>query len=436
MTDLQVWKQRREEMMREAQQGRLAKALRESRKGRRVGLAAVALLLLGTLGISTAFGMLLLLPLYVQELGGNEANFGAVLSAATVTAVVCIGFLIRYPEAIRPHAVVAIAIAIYALGAAGAAVVTGTWTPLIGVGVLLGTAWAVVYTAAPMVISEMVTDEGRAAYFGYLTGTQQLGIGVGPVIARILVETDLGFRGMFVAASGLCAIAVALTGAVGVLTPDARIKPAEADGTTAVPFGLAIRRILRSEAIFLFFMILLFACLFTSMTSFQTTFAGAQSLDYSVYYVTYTAAVIFSRFVLAGVASRFDAWLVIAAAVSVMVLAVASFHFVGSSPLVYGVASGALGLGYGLALPTVQAHAVNVSEETVRSRILPIAGLVFQAAILGFPLIAGWIIVGFGYQALFAVLLSFVLAQAAICWWRFAASRTIARKELRSGSRS
>jgi hypothetical protein len=55
MMDLQVWKQRREELMREAHQARLAKALRDSRKGRRVGLAAVALLLLGTLGISTAF---------------------------------------------------------------------------------------------------------------------------------------------------------------------------------------------------------------------------------------------------------------------------------------------------------------------------------------------------------------------------------------------
>ncbi len=34
MVDLQIWKQRREEMMREAEQNRLAKALRESRKRR------------------------------------------------------------------------------------------------------------------------------------------------------------------------------------------------------------------------------------------------------------------------------------------------------------------------------------------------------------------------------------------------------------------
>jgi MFS family permease len=398
---------------------------------RRAGLAAVVLLLSGTLGVSAAFGMLLLLPLYVQELGGNEASFGVILSSATLTAVACIGFLVRYPQALRPHAVVTIAIVIYALGAAGAAVVSGTWTPLIGVGVLLGTAWAVVYTATPMVMSEMVTDEGRATYFGYLTGTQQIGIGAGPVIARALVETNLGFRGTFLVASVICLAAAGLTVAVGFLTSDPRAEDAEARAGVAankdaVSFGEAIRRILHSEAVFSLVMILLFACLFTSMTQFQTTFARSQSLDYSVFYVTYTVAVIFSRFVLARVVSRFDARLVIASAVSVMALGMAAFLLVGSSILLYGAASGLLGLGYGLALPGVQAQAVNVSREPVRPRVLPIAGLLFQAAILGFPLVAGWVIADLGYPALFAVLVFFALAQAIIGWWRYSAARRMA----------
>ena len=389
-----------------------------------MGLAAVVLLLIGTLGVSTAFGMLLLLPLYVQELGGNEANFGVILSSATLTAVVCIGFLVRYPEALRPHAVVALAIAVYAVGVAGAALVTGTWTPLIGVGVLLGTAWAVVYAATPMVMSEMVTDEGRATYFGYLTGTQQIGIGGGPVIARVLVETDLGFRGTFLVASTICLTAAGLMVVVGFLRSDPRTEDAEARGGVAankdaVSFGEAIRRILRSEAVSSLVMILLFACLFTSMTQFQTTFARSQDLEYSVFYVTYTVAVIFSRFVLARMASRFDARLVVASAVSVMTLGMATFLLVGSSVLLYGAASGLLGLGYGLALPNVQAQAINVSEEPVRPRVLPIAGLLFQAGILGFPLVAGWVIAGLGYPALFAVLVFFALAQATIGWWRY-----------------
>ena len=398
---------------------------------RGVGTPVVAMLLLGTLGISTAFGMLLLLPLYVGELGGDEADFGVILSAGTVPAVLCIGALIRYPEVLRPYVVVAIAIAVYAAGAAGVSLTMDTWTPLVGLGVLLGTAWALVYTATPMVMSEMVTDEGRATYFGYLTGTQQIGIGAGPVIARFLVETPLGFRGTFFVASVVCLFAAALTLAVGALTPYVQKVDGAGSGapgggaavSAAPSFGFAVRKILGSEAAFSLGMIMLFACLFTSMTSFQTTFANAQRLDYSVYYVAYTVAVIFSRFVLAGTVSRFDSRLVVAVAVSVMALAVASFLFVGSSALTYGLASTFLGFGYGLALPTVQAQAVNVSEEAVRPRVLPIAGLLFQAAILGFPLIAGWLIAGFGYPTLFAVLVSLSVIQVVISWWRFAAGK-------------
>jgi MFS family permease len=407
-----------------------------SRRGlkRWADLPTVLLLLLGTLGISTAYGMLLLLPLYVQELGGNEANFGVVLSAATVTAVLCIGALIRYPDALRPHAVVALAIAVYALGAAGASFGSETWTPLIGVGTLLGTAWAVVYTATPMVMSEMVTDEGRATYFGYLTGTQQVGIGAGPVIAHFLVETPLEFQGTFLTASAISLAAMTLTLVAGLLMPDVRAGGAEArsasSGNSVPSLAVATGRILRSEAAFSLVLILLFACLFTSMTQFQTTFASARGLDYAVFYTAYTVSVIFSRFVLVGRASRHGTQLVIAVAISVMALAVASFFMVGSSVILYGAASSFLGLGYGLALPATQAQAVNVSDEWVRPRILPIAGLLFQAAILGFPLLAGWVIAGFGYQALLALLLSFVLVQAGIGWWRFVASRSTASEKL------
>jgi MFS family permease len=389
----------------------------------RSGLPAVVLLLLGTLGVSTAFGMLLLLPLYVQELGGDEADFGVVLSAAAVPAVLCIGLLIRYPGALRPHVVVALAIATYGIGAVGASLVTEGWTPLVGIGVLLGTAWAVVYAASPMAMSLMVTDEGRAAYFGYLTGTQQIGIGVGPVISRFLVETPLGFRGTFLVAGVVCLAAMALTLLVGALVSDAGKEGEEESEAAPVSFGPAMRRILVSEAAFSLAMILLFACLFTTMTSFQPTFAGARGLDYSVFYVAYTVAVIFSRFVLAGVAVRFDSRFVIAASVSIMALAVASFLAVGSNTLFYGISSALLGLGYGLALPSVQAQAVNVSEEQVRPRVLPMAGMLFEGAILGFPLVAGWVITGFGYRALFAVLLALVLVQVIIAWWRFLVAR-------------
>jgi hypothetical protein len=77
-----------------------------------------------------------------------------------------------------------------------------------------------------------------------------------------------------------------------------------------------------------------------------------------------------------------------------------------------------------LALPSVQAQAVNVSGEVVRPRVLPLAGLLFQAAILGFPLFAGWVIANLGYAALFVVLVSLASAQVVIGWWRYWATRS------------
>jgi MFS family permease len=392
-------------------------------------LPAMVLLLFGSLGISTAYGMLLLLPLYVQRLGGNEADFGIVMASATVTAAVSIGLVIRYPEALRANMVLAIAVLLYGLGAAGAALVRGTWLPLVGIGLLLGTAWAVVYAASPMVMSEMVTDRERVTQFGYLTGTQQLGIGVGPVVAGLLVGGLLGFRGTFLLAGGICILAAVLVFAVGRLIPDTRkVISKNVSGSGPVdggilPFRTAMGRILRSETAFWLTMILIFACLFTTLTSFQTTFAGERGLDSSVYYLSYTVAVILSRFGIANFAARYDTRLVVAMSASVTALSVASFLLVGSNTLLYALASGFVGIGYGLALPAAQAQAVNVSSEAVRPRVLPLAGLLFETMILAFPLLAGWVISGFGYGAVFVLLVFLCVVQAGLGWERFLVSR-------------
>jgi MFS family permease len=386
-------------------------------------LPAMALLFGGSLGISAAFGMLLLLPLYVQKLGGDEADFGVIMASATVTAALAIGLVIRYPEALRPNVVLALAILAYGVGAAGAAVVEDSWVSLVGIGLLLGTAWAVVYAASPMVVSGMVTDRERAAYFGYLTGTQQLGIGVGPVVAGLLVEGNLGFRGTFLVAAVLCALAAILVLAVGTLMPDTRKSASWTDAGQTVSFRASMGSILRSESVFWLVMILLFACLFTTLTSFQTTFARAQGLDFSVFYLAYTAAVILSRFGIASFAARYDTRLVIAVSVTLMALSVASFLFVGSNAVLYGLASASVGIGYGLALPAAQAQAVNVSEESIRQRVLPLAGLLFETMILAFPLLAGWVISDFGYGAVFVLLVFLCLVQAGLGWERYVTAR-------------
>lgn len=399
---------------------------RRDQPGLRVGVGALAVVavLLSTLGISMSYGMLLLLPLYVLDLGGSEADFGLVLSAAVIPAVLTLVVLSSHPEALRPQWVLAVAIAVFGAGSAAASTVTGGWEPLIGVGLLLGTAWAVVYTVAPMVVNEMVTDSGRVTYFGYLTGTQQLGIGTGPVLAGWLAHNSLGFPGVFVIAASVCAGAVVFTVVAALLTPDRR-RPTglDQDGEQRAGLWRTSGTIVRSPAGPWLLVIALFACLFTTMTQFQTTFAGARGLDYSIFYVAYTIAVIAVRFLVAPLIRRFNQARVIAIAITVMLIAVASFLAVGSNPLAYATASAAMGMGYGLALPATQARAVAVSADAVQPQVLPIAGLVFQTAILAFPIAVGWIVFHFGYWLLFTVLVAFAVVQAAISWRQVASQQ-------------
>ena len=71
---------------------------------------------------------------------------------------------------------------------------------------------------------------------------------------------------------------------------------------------------------------------------------------------------------------------------------------------------------------------MNVSEEAVRPRVLPLAGLLFETMILAFPLLAGWVIAGFGYGAVFVLLALLSLVQAGLAWERFLATRRAAHR--------
>ena len=373
---------------------------------------ALGLLLSGSLAISTGYGMLLLLPLYVVQLGGDEADFGLIMATAAVPAALAIGWLVRYPDRIRPHLLLAVSIAAYGVGAVAVAA-SGSLLLLAALGLLLGTAWAVVYTTTPMVVGRIVPDERRVVVFGYATGSQQLGIGLGPVLAAALHAGGASLPLVFVLGATLAIVGAVAVAALTAFLPRAHL---ERDSVDQQPLGRALRSIVRSAAAMPLLLVLLSACLFTTLTFFQTTYAAAQHLNSDVFYISYTVAVIAARFGLSRLLAAVDPSRVAAWSTTLLCAAVASFLLVGSSPVIYAAASAATGVGYGLALPLLQAQAVALSDPDVRSRVLPLAGLLFETAILAFPALAGFVISGLGYQAVFAVLLVFAVVQTAITW--------------------
>lgn len=375
-----------------------------------LGRVTLGLLLLALLAVSTAYGILLLLPLYLQQLGGSEATFGVLTAAAALPAAAALGVLLRFPGRVRPAFLLAAASLTYAGGAAGLASVHSVGLVLIGLGLLLGATWAVVYTVGPMVISEQVGDAVRAVYIGYVTGTIQLGFGLGPVLGSWLHRRGLPYPAVFLVGAALAAGAAVLVGLLSSRLPRRGGHRSDAAAEAPLQLGAAMARIVHSPAATPLLMILLAACLFTTMNSFQTTFAQSRGLSFDVFYISYTVAVIVVRLVVARALRDPAADRVVLGSTVGITVAVLAFLAVGSNPLVYAAASALLGAAYGLALPAAQARAVNLAPIGDRPRMLPLAGLLFQIAILVFPLAAGAMIIAFGYRVLFGVLLCFAVA--------------------------
>lgn len=385
----------------------------EAGRGGKIDRLTLAGVFVSTLAFSTAYGILLVLPLYITlELDGTEADYGLVTSSATVTAILCLGLLIRFPSRVPPNYLLAVAAAVYALGALGVAQLDSFGVPMVAFGLLLGTSWAIGYTTAPMVVSALSDDMSRGKYIGYVTGMIQVGFGLGPVLVSVAREAGLSFPDCFRVAGVLAALAAVVAAVLHLRSSElATVRVRDQWAAAGHSFVGVLGRVLRSPVIIPLGIVFLCACLFTTMNSFQTTFAESRGLAYSVFYISYTLAVIVARFIIAPWLRNAASPGVVAAATVGLAISMLTFLVVGHNAT-YAVAAVLLGITYGLTLPGVQAGAVNLSDESARARILPLAGLIFQTGILLFPLLAGTVIANAGYTAMLSLLVCFAAAIA------------------------
>jgi MFS family permease len=381
-----------------------------------------ALIYFGCLCIAGAYGISFTLPLYIQALGGNEAVAGNVLFAGAFGTLACVGASNQLMERLRPHVVIALGCLSYAAGALALGLSGAIHPGLYAGGLLLGAGWGLAFTIGPILLSSIVSDEKRAVYFSFLSAFNALGMGISPVAARHVLDMGVSHTALFLTAVALATASSAVFYAAGrgigqITVPD---RGAIVGGERA-----AARRILGSDAKFGLIMVFLGACVFSTMMNFQTTYARASGLDFAVFYVCYTAAVIGARFLLSGAVNRQEPQRMTVALLATMCVSLGLFTLVGQSAVLYGLASAMLGVSYGLVYPLIQAQSVNAVDQQVRSRTLVYFSLAYFLGVFGFPLVGGQIIVHGGYETLLAVLILIALGELAVALWRMAATGAI-----------
>ena len=386
------------------------------------GRIDLAMFYLGCLSVAGSYGLTLLLPAAVKAAGGSQAQAGLIYWCGGLGACGTLVLGGRLAERIGAGWGAAAGAVLYAAATglmAGGGVAGGA---AYAAGLLLGAGWALFFTSAPIMVSAM-TGTGRAgAGFLVLAGFNALGMGTAPIAGQLLVQHGLTYRAVFALAALLSVCSAALF-----CGPARRRRPhADAGQVRGTARGMTgpVRLVLASGARPFLVMVLLGACVFTTMTAFQAGFAASRGLSSSVFYAFYTLGVIVPRFTVTGLLARSSLAAATTALLAGMCLSLAGFLLTGHDPVVYAVSATLLGVSYGLAYPLIQARAADSAPGGLRHWALWYFSLAYFAGLYGFPLIAGLVIALGGYQSLIAVLLVIGLAELAVS----------ARTQYRSGS--
>ncbi|VVQ15595.1 MFS transporter [Pseudomonas fluorescens] len=356
--------------------------------------------------LSLSYGSTFLLSLLIGSRGGNEHDAGSGISAAmlsTFVAVLMSGHLSDWLGAARSIALFGLLLVVASLGFA---LTPGFGHLLLFFGLLLGLGWGVFYTLGPIIVASLVTPAQRAKYFALLSGSMMTGIGSGPLLGRAASAMGLPVTSAFYLAALASLVGVLLFWQIG-----ARLKSTQVTSAARITWR-ATTQVLGSRALFPIIMVGLGGCVFGGLSSFQTSYAAARALDYSLFFLGFMSAAISSRMLIAGYVVKRDPLRASCLLSGLMLGSIVLFAFGVNSGFSYLLAALMLGVGYGLTYSVINGLAANEAPAGTTSQALLLFSLAYFIGVFGFPLLAGKIIVEHGMSTL----LWAVLIVASVNW--------------------
>jgi MFS family permease len=371
----------------------------------------VAFLFAAALLTAAGYGGTFLLTEHFRALGGGEIETGKALGGAmigTFVGVPLVGWVSARLGGARLAAAGALLVAIGYFMFAN----LGGLSSLIAVaGFILGMGWGMFYLAAPMAVSERITDADRGFWFTRLGAFQMAGIGVGPVLALFLMDAlRMSTTSVFRLLALACAIACVFLWLVETMMPrpPARFS---AIAKTATNWVSSLRPLTRTRSIYPIIMVGLGACVFTGMMSFQSSLVRGTGLAPGTYFSVYALVVVVARFTLAPAINKADGNTMSVILLTAMSTGVLVYFAVELGLPIQAISAILLGIGYGLVYTVIQTQVVNEAPEAHRTGALTWFVIAYFIGIFGFPVIGGWLIVNHGTSTFLSVVLACALLE-------------------------
>ncbi len=376
--------------------------------------AIFSLFCLGGYFLAIAYGVTFLIPLLVEQNGGDEAVAGLVISSATISTVLFVVFCGHLTDYLGANLAVVLSSVLLAIASFGFAFSGGSITLMMLFGFVLGIGWGVFYTLGPIILSSIIEPSKRVQYFALLSGCMMTGIGTGPLLGRLTSVLDISLEQAFIGAG----IASLLGAALFIYIRHVLERSFSFEASSSRISVTSVIEVVKSQSKYAIVMVGLGACIFSGLSSFQSSYAQSLGHDYSLFFIGFVVAVISCRLFVSGYIVKRDPLISLIILTGLVSISLLMFLFLAEDVYWYVLASVVLGIGYGLTYSVINGLAANEAPTRFISQSLLLFSLSYFVGVFGFPLIAGQLIVSAGMQTMLYVLLGISLINHALCYYR------------------
>jgi MFS family permease len=267
---------------------------------------------------------------------------------------------------------------------------------------LLGTGWALFYVLVPIYVVSFLLPESKIKYLTLVSGFQMLGIGASPVAGRVIQSLGLPVSSVFRFLAVASLVACALLAWLG---RSLRALP-RSEGRLARLHWPALKQVFRGAARYPILMIGLGACIFSTLSAFQTSLAQVWKVDYSLFFIVFITTVVACRLLLAGYLGRHDPYKVILVLLGTMLAGLLLMFRAAESVYLYALSAMLFGVGYGLAYSVLTGILANAVDPEIQPQALQVFTCSYFLGIFGFPAVAGFLLTRYGAYTLLATLVA------------------------------
>lgn len=361
---------------------------------------------------SGAYGLTFLLPDLFQTFKANEKDVGYMLALTTIATLLTVYFAGHFADKFGRLPTLGLSGIIIAASFTLFGFAQQVDIILISASILLGVGWGLFYSLTPVVLTRLTAADDRVRTFALLSVFIMGGFGTSPIIAAWLQDTGASIGDIFHAMAFLCALSGALFFAIR-RSIQSLSREMTADPASRLTLQ-SLKRIMSSRAWLPITMVMLGASVFAGIANFQTVYADARNLDYSVFFLAYTLTVIVCRIVLIGFQGGKNPYQTIALLQFVMGGSVVVFLLMANTVPLYVLVAIMFGIGYGASYPILTAMAANDAEPDLVPQTLQLFALSYFVGVFGFPLIAGSMIVSVGHSPVLVLVALLALLEASM----------------------